>query len=256
MSPRLDWETARDADPYDAWATITLIVASVVLSVQEFRGSEFAMLHLDYRYLASEPWRYLSPNVLHGGWLHLAMNVMWLLQLGALVEAMLGIVGFSLLALMLAATSTMAQWAVSGPCIGLSGIVYGLFGVLWALDRWHPQCRGVMAKRTAEFFGAWFLICVLITWADVMPIGNAAHASGFVFGALTGWMLAGQGRRRLVRVGVLAAALLILSGLFALFVAPVGAEDKTYYVGVSPMASTSSWMAAPTIISGVCRSPV
>lgn len=210
---RLEWEAARDADPYDAWATITLIVASLVLSVQEFRGSNFAVLQMDYRHLPEDFWRYLSSNLLHGGWLHLAMNVLWILQLGMLAEALLGMLAYSFLVVALAAASTMAQWAVSGPCIGLSGIVYGLFGLLWALDRWHPRCRGVMNKRTADFFGAWFLFCVVITWMELMPIGNAAHASGFVFGAGAGWALSAGGGRRLLRLGILAGLFLGLAGL-------------------------------------------
>ncbi|MDA1265295.1 MAG: rhomboid family intramembrane serine protease [Planctomycetota bacterium] len=209
MSRRLEWETARDADPYDAWGTITLIVVSLMLSVFEFRGSDFHMLHLDYRWLPQEPWRHLSSTALHGGWMHLAMNAMWMLQLGVVVEALLGLTGFSLLALTLAAASSMAQWTVSGPSVGLSGIVYGLFGVLWALDRWHPRCRGVMAKRTAEFFAAWFLVCLLLSWYDIMPIGNTAHGMGFLVGAGTGWALARNGNQRIVRMGLPVALCLL-----------------------------------------------
>jgi membrane associated rhomboid family serine protease len=207
---KLEWETGRDASPLDAWATVTLIVASVILSVQEFQGADFAVLHADYREMPQETWRYLTCTLLHGGWLHLAMNLLWLLQLGVLTEALLGLGAYSVLIVVLATAATAAQWALSGPCVGLSGIVYGLFGVLWALDRWHPRCRGVMNKRTTEAFAAWFLICVLITWADLMPIGNTAHAMGFIVGALAGWSLAAEGARRLMRLGLLASTLALV----------------------------------------------
>ena len=208
---RLEWEAARDAEPMDAWATITLIVVSVALSVQEFRGSDFAMLHLDYRALPQEPWRFLSASVLHGGYLHLAMNVIWLLQLGAVVEALLGIWTFAGLVSVLAAASSASQWAVSGRCVGLSGIVYGLFGLLWALDRWPPACRGVMNKRTTDLFLAWFLVCVMLTWLNVMPIGNTAHGVGALLGGAVGWALAARGGARVLRLGAPLGALALVA---------------------------------------------
>lgn len=213
---RLEWEAAQDAEPLNARSTITLIVIAVALSVQEFRGSDFSMLHLDFRSLPQEPWRFLTASVLHGDYLHLGMNVYWLLQLGVVAEALLGTWSFAGLVVVLAAGSSAAQWAVSGPCVGLSGIVYGLFGVLWALDRWHSACRGVMNKRTTEMFMAWFLICVMLTWWNVMPIGNTAHGVGALLGGAVGWALARQGAPRLLRL----LAPLALLGLVALGQAP------------------------------------
>ena len=209
---KLEWEQARDADPMDAWATITLIVVSVVLSVQEFRGSDFGMLHHDYRALPQEPWRHVTSSVLHGDYLHLGMNVMWLLTLGTLVEALLGLWAFAGLAVVLAWGSGAAQWAISGPSVGLSGIVYGLFGFLWALDRWHPRCRGVMNKRTTDLFLAWFLVCLMMTWWDVMPIANTAHGVGAALGLAVGWAFARGGGARVLRLGA-ALGILALVGL-------------------------------------------
>ena len=210
---RLEWEAARDAEVYDAWATITVIVVALVLSVQSFQGADFALLIPHHSAMPREFWRHLTAGFLHGGWLHLVMNVLWMLQLGALAEALLGLTAYSVLVVALAMLSSMAQWVLSGPGIGLSGVVYGLFGLLWALDRWHPACRGVMNKRTADFFGAWFLFCVLASWQGWMRIGNAAHGAGFLFGALTGWALAAGGGRRWWRFGAAGAGALLLAVL-------------------------------------------
>lgn len=208
---RLEWESARDAQPMDAWGTITLIVVATVLSVQEFQGADFTVLHTHYESLPQEPWRYLSSAVLHGGWLHLGMNAMWLLRLGIVAEALLGLYAYSVLAVVLGAASIASQWALSGSCVGLSGIVYGIFGLLWALDRWHPRCRGVIDKGTTEAFAAWFLICLMITWAGMMPIGNTAHAAGFFIGALSGWSLSVVGIQRLVRLSSVLLLLLVIA---------------------------------------------
>lgn len=224
----LEWESARDAQPLDAWATITLILIAVILSVQEFQGADFAVLHTHYESLPQESWRYLTSAVLHGGWLHLGMNAMWLLRLGVVAEALLGIYAFSILAVALGWASIASQWALSGPCVGLSGIVYGLFGLLWALDRWHPRCRGVIDKRTTEAFAAWFLICLLITWAGMMPIGNTAHAAGFGVGALTGWSLAARGSKRLLRLGGVPLALLLIAAAQAPLIRGVINRSEAY----------------------------
>jgi len=129
---------------------------------------------------------------------------------------MFGLERFVLVLLMLAAGSSGAQWALSGAGIGLSGIGYGLFGLLFALDRWHPRCRGVLDRRVAELFGAWFLLCLVATWYKIMPVANVAHASGFLLGAILGWSLAVDSSKRVLRLGALLAGLaLIASGLTA-----------------------------------------
>ena len=62
----------------------------------------------------------------------------------------------------------------------------------------------------AELFGVWFLLCLLGSWLDVMPIANVAHASGFVMGALGGWALSASGGRLLARSGALVGFMVLV----------------------------------------------
>ncbi|MFT4538462.1 MAG: membrane associated rhomboid family serine protease [Planctomycetota bacterium] len=213
---QLDYDTAWESEPWDAWATITLIVCSTILSLQSFQGADYDFLVPDWRTMPQASWTFATSTLLHAGWLHLAFNVYWTLKFGVLLEAMLGTVLFTLTVIALAIGSSAAQWAWSGPGIGLSGIGYGLFGLLWALDRQHPKCRGILDKKIAELFAAWFLLCLLLTWYDVMPIANIAHGMGFVIGANLGWFLSSSGKTRsLSLVSLLAVTGLIAGSLLA-----------------------------------------
>ncbi|MCP3920457.1 MAG: rhomboid family intramembrane serine protease [bacterium] len=207
---RLNYDTAWNADPRDAWVTITLIVVSTALSVQRFQGVDYDHLITDWRTMPAASWTLFTSALLHGSWMHLIFNLYWTFKFGTLVEAMFGMGPFVLLLLLLGAGSSAAQWALSGPGIGLSGIGYGLFGLMWALDRWHPDCRGVLDRRVAEMFGAWFLLCIIATWYEIMPVANTAHGAGFLLGALAGWSLAAQEGRRLARAGGLAGLVALI----------------------------------------------
>lgn len=233
---RIDYDTAARADPYDAWVTITVTVVAIVLSVQRFRGSDFDFLIADPAALPRETWRHASSALLHGDWLHLGFNAYWTMKFGVLLEALLGGPLLAVVVLVLAWTSGAAEWAFGGPSVGLSGVGYGLFALLWALDRWHPRCRGVLDRQVTEMFGIWFVICLAADYYDAMPIANVAHGAGALLGGLIGWSLAARspsGR------GVRSAA------VFAT-VALVGVLSSTELrEAVNPRARVLAWMADP-----------
>ena len=182
-------EPLADPDYLDFKATITTCVIAVVLSVRRFQGVEMDALYLTYDTWPHEPWRLLTACMLHGGWMHLVFNVLWTFQLGRILEPVLGWPAMAGLMVFLGATSSAAQFAFSGGGIGLSGIVYGLFGVLWVLSRYHPRFRGVMREDTAWWLLGWFFLCIVMTEYEVMNIANVAHGAGAVFGALVGWTM-------------------------------------------------------------------
>ena len=193
LSPRLDFDTAWEADPFDARATITLIVVSTILSVQELAmGADYGFLVGDGSDLPTAAWKFLTSCFLHGGWLHLIFNLYWTYKFGVLLEAMFGTLWYSVILVGLGLGSSAAELALGGPSIGLSGIGFGSFGILWALGRWHPKCRGMLDRRVIETFTLWFFICIGLSWLNILPIANVAHGAGFVLGALLGWSLAGE----------------------------------------------------------------
>ena len=202
-------DRVRTSDPLDAKVTITVMVAAVVLSGMYLLGSDLGFLAIDYDVWPREPWRLLTSTLLHAGWVHLIFNIYWLFRLGVVVEACVGGLAASALMVLVGLGASAGEWAFGGSSIGLSGVVYGLLGFLWALDRWHPDSRGVLDARVARFMAAWFLLCIPLTMFDVFsnPMANWAHGFGALLGGLVGWTVAAGRGRRARRTAVLLGCL-------------------------------------------------
>ena len=155
----------------------------------------------------------LTAMFLHGGWLHLLGNLLFLYVFGNNVEDRLGrlrFLGFYLLC-GYAATYGFALLDTSStvPLVGASGAIAGVLGAYLVL---FPRAR-VWSLLTFFFFlpvrlpawvvlGSWFLLQALysagagITDATGGGVAYVAHVAGFVVGALLVLPLRGTGRDR------------------------------------------------------------
>ncbi len=138
----------------------------------------------------SEPWRLASSALPHGDWLHLLFNIIWLWILGTKVEEVLGHATTLAIVVVLAVGSGAAQFGLANGGIGLSGVGYGLVGLLWILSRRDKRFRDAFDRHVLITFLVWGVLCVLLTISNVWNIGNIAHASGLVLGALIGVAIA------------------------------------------------------------------
>ncbi|HEX5057938.1 MAG TPA: rhomboid family intramembrane serine protease, partial [Kofleriaceae bacterium] len=152
----------------------------------------------------NEPWRLLSSALPHGDAIHLIFNVVWLWVLGTRLEETLGHITTFVIIIVLAVGSSAAEFAFAAGGIGLSGVGYGLVGCLMVLARHDRRFRDAIDRNTLILFGAWFVLCVVLTLADVWNIGNVAHGSGFVLGVIIGYVIApGTLARRIAAGGAL-----------------------------------------------------
>lgn len=207
-------EPVERPDPLDYRFTWVLIVASAVLTVRMHTGYDLDVLMVRHDRVVHEPWRLLSSCLLHGNALHLLFNLFWTWRLGQVLEPILGLVPMAGACLLIGAASSAAQYALSAPGIGLSGILYGIFGMLWAMNRYAPSYRGVMDDRTAQMMAVWFFICIGLTWTGTLPIANVAHGVGALMGGLLGLMFAMKASLRWTG-GVGSAVLLAVIGVLA-----------------------------------------
>lgn len=141
-----------------------------------------------------ELWRLITPVFLHFGATHLVFNGLVLLDLGRRVEAISGTAALAAMVLGFGVLADLAQYLAAGPAFGgLSGVLYGLFGFVWAMARGAPRSGYAVREVEVVTLAIWSGICLL---GLVGPVGNAAHAAGFVCGLATGAAAAALRRRR------------------------------------------------------------
>lgn len=136
-----------------------------------------------------EVWRLLTSIFPHVDVLHLIFNLYWLWVFGSLVEQVYDHFKTAALVILFAVGPNALEYAFSSGGVGLSGVVYGLFGLLWILSKRDERFRDAVDQRTVQLFVIWFFFCILATATNFMRVGNIAHGAGAVMGILTGFAL-------------------------------------------------------------------
>jgi len=149
-----------------------------------------------------ETWRLVTSILPHAGILHLAFNLYWLWVFGTLIEEVYGHLKTAALIVLFAFCSGAWDYALAVGGIGLSGVGYGLFGLLWVLSRHDERFRDAIDSRTIQLFIAWFFLCIVTTVAGFMPVANVAHGVGAVVGILVGLAITRPQNRALVTASV------------------------------------------------------
>ena len=163
-----------------------------------------------------ELWRLVTSILPHGGVLHLVFNIYWLWVFGTLIEEVYGHFKTALLILLFTVGSSAFEFAFAVGGVGLSGVGYGLFGLLWVLSRYDERFHDAVDRSTVQLFIGWFFFCIVATLAKIMSIANIAHGTGAVLGILTGFSIVKGERRFLSAAGTVALL------LFALWAATLG----------------------------------
>ncbi|MCK6392873.1 rhomboid family intramembrane serine protease [Zoogloea sp.] len=139
-----------------------------------------------------EPWRLLSALFLHGGLLHVGLNMLALYQAGQVVERLFGRAGFIVIYIGAGLIGNLASlwWKQGGVSVGASGAIFGVYGALLAyllLQRGSVpgEVFREMRSGTLGFIGY-----SLFAGFSLPGIDNAAHLGGLAGGALLGLALA------------------------------------------------------------------
>jgi membrane associated rhomboid family serine protease len=156
-----------------------------------------------------ELWRALTSILPHVGVFHLAFNLYWFWVFGTLVEKIYGHLKLAAIILLLAFGSSLAEFALLEGGVGLSGIGYGLWAMLWVLERSDARFHGAVDRQTTQTFVAWFFLCVILTVTNIMPIANIAHAVGAGLGVLLGLAASARGAERVGAIAGLVAVTIL-----------------------------------------------
>jgi membrane associated rhomboid family serine protease len=158
----------------------------------------------------------LTAMFMHGGWLHIIGNMVFLWAFGPEIEDAMGPVRYLAFYLLSGLAASLAQIAVmphsTVPNLGASGAIAGVMGaflVTYPRDQiralllfgWWTRITFIPA---ALLIGFWFLIQIFDQVGAVASVQGggvayAAHVGGFIFGAVTGRLF--EGFRRVDDIG-------------------------------------------------------
>ncbi|MBM3520825.1 MAG: rhomboid family intramembrane serine protease, partial [Alphaproteobacteria bacterium] len=138
-------------------------------------------------------WTFLSHAFLHGSWLHLAMNSLWLLVFGTVVARSLGAARFLLLsaisAIAGAAAMLVNHWGEALIMVGASGAISGMLGATMPVMYGRRLSPGPMgsagttrALRPGEFLRDRNAVMFTLIWLTVTLVTGGVGVSDNSFG--------------------------------------------------------------------------
>jgi membrane associated rhomboid family serine protease len=157
-------------------------------------------------------WRLVTCIFPHLDIFHLMFDVYWVWIFGTSVEKVYGHTKTALFFLLLAVGSSSVDFALESGGVGLSGVGYGLFGLLFVLSKSDERFRDALDRRTITLFVGWFFFCIATTVTRIFPVANVAHGAGAILGVLVGYALCLPNHRKLAFAGVTAVVLFGLWG--------------------------------------------
>lgn len=190
--------------------------------INDFRASRSRSVYRTYGYIPGQPslLTLFTPMFMHGGWLHLLGNMLFLWLSGTSLEDRWGRVLFPILFLVSGIAGTLAHGAMNSqgdiPMVGASGAIAGLMGaflIRLATTRirffyWIYFARGTFYAPAYVVLPLWLLQQFSMASSPIMGgVAVWAHIGGF-------------------GVGVAAALLIRLTGLEVRVLAPA-IEKKT-----------------------------
>lgn len=182
--------------------TLTLIILCIVVFMLSDMGRKTAFLNhlLISAYLPmpgipwwnalievrhGQLWRLVTPIFIHFNVFHILFNMLWLFDLGSMLERKKGSTFLVLFILCTAIPSNLAQYAFSGPMFGgMSGVVYAMLGYIWMKSRFAPEERMFLHPTTVTMM----LIFLGLGFFGVFSnMANVVHSVGLIIGVAWGY---------------------------------------------------------------------
>ena len=131
-------------------------------------------------------WRLITAGFLHGGILHIGMNMWVLFDLGAQVEEICGTARFLTIYLISNITGFMGSFYFSPSLsIGASAAIFGLIGGMIAVG---VRDRSSYGKDLRRFYTRWAIYGLVLSIIPGLGIDIAAHIGGLIGGFVVGFV--------------------------------------------------------------------
>jgi len=169
-----------------------------------------------------EWWRLVTSMFLHGGIIHLALNMLMLWWVGAPIERAIGRGRFILLYFVSGLAGAAGALLLSEPnqaTVGASGAIFGLLGAALVFERQRNYVLGGAALS--------IIVLNLVLTFSVSGISIGGHVGGLVGGALCALALSRGGRVHASygRPGLIGIAGVAAVGILALLLAYIRVES-------------------------------
>jgi len=142
-----------------------------------------------------QSWRLVTSMFIHGGIMHLVLNIAGLVIAAIFIEPILGRKRFFILYFSSGILAGLASiyWYENTVSVGASGAIFGLYGAILGLllTRAFDQTS---KKMVFSFVGIYVLVNLL--WGLKGGVDNAAHIGGLLSGACLGVLLYKKGRKQ------------------------------------------------------------
>jgi len=175
---------------------VLLITAAISLIAEnDSSGTVLRLLWLDSADIRQgELYRLLSVTLVHGGYLHLFLNMYALWIVGPIVEQIWGRRLFVLFYVLTAAAASTASFLTSEgiPSVGASGAIFGLVGLLIAGTRVHDPVLDRRARSIIPQLGMFVILNLIFGFVSAgagVRVDNAAHIGGLVAGLWLGFVV-------------------------------------------------------------------
>ena len=181
-------------------AVVTLAVSSLFISLGQLEEAAMRFGFIPARVsgmtldgalpLWLTPW---SATLVHGGWLHLILNLVMFVWISSQVERVLGAANLLFAYLVGALAAAAAQWLADPgafiPMVGASGPISAIFGI-YALLSAQPKAVTRSPRANRAIHVMWLLVAwIAIQWmtgqlsaGQGVMIATAAHIGGFIAG--------------------------------------------------------------------------
>jgi membrane associated rhomboid family serine protease len=196
--------------PGTLWLTLAMIAVFAVQNLLD--GPSWSWFMSTFAFVSTTFWppgsdgpslaalpTLLTYAFLHADFMHLALNLGFLLAFGSFVERQLGLPRYLLLFVLTAVLGALAEFTFRGAAplalIGASGAVYGMTGA--AMRFMFAGGQAGQRRRALQFvlvFMGLNLLFGLSGLGDFLAgaaIGWKAHAAGFIAGAVLSFLLGG-----------------------------------------------------------------
>ena len=199
--------------------TMAILAVCAAVFIAEMTDTNIAMLQVfPWRLGHGEVWRLLTSTLLHGSIIHFLFNMALFYRFSQAIERWLGPWLAMGLYVFLAVGAGAPQAVFSrGAAIGASGVVYGLFGLLWVCRRRYDIAAETVTPHVIQTMLAWLGICVVLNMYGG-NIANLAHVFGLLFGWLVGQIVVATRR---TRVPLIAGTVILWCLLLSFTYAPV-----------------------------------